>query len=49
MALEQVFTDEFGAEDLATTRRVLRRVRDMLALDAADGPVPLALLPGRDA
>lgn len=34
MEVERIFRDEFGAADLETTRKVLRRVREMLT------PVP---------
>lgn len=34
MEVEKIFRDEFGAADLETTRKVLRRVREMLT------PVP---------
>lgn len=35
IALEKTLSDEFGAADLETTRKVLRRVREMLTPDSA--------------
>ncbi len=35
MEVEKAFRDEFGAEDLETTRKVLLRVREMLRPDPA--------------
>ncbi|HWJ66292.1 MAG TPA: MarR family winged helix-turn-helix transcriptional regulator [Nocardioides sp.] len=43
LALEDALREELGEADLETTRRVLRRVREMLAGDVDDGPVPAAL------
>lgn len=34
MEVEKIFRDEFGAADLETTRKVLRRVREMLRPDS---------------
>ncbi|WP_162260259.1 MarR family winged helix-turn-helix transcriptional regulator [Nocardioides sp. Root190] len=45
VAVEELLREEFGAEDLATTRRVLARVRELLAA-GPEGPVPLAVSPG---
>lgn len=39
VAVEELLTAEFGADDLATTRRVLARVRDLLAVEPVDAPV----------
>ena len=45
LELEERFSDEFGEEDWATTRRVLGRVREILNSDAVEPPTPAALLP----
>lgn len=46
--VEDRLRDEFGAEDLATTRRVLARVREMLGPETVGEPLPAAVLPRQD-
>lgn len=43
LELEETFREEFGAADLEAARRVLRRVRELLAVDPSESPVPLAV------
>lgn len=43
--VEGLLRDEFGADDLATTRRVLARVRELLAPETAGDPLPAAVQP----
>lgn len=43
--IEERLREEFGEADLATTRRVLGRVRDMLGPETAGEPVPAAVRP----
>lgn len=45
LAVEDLLREEFGAEDLATTRRVLARVRELLAPETVGEPLPAAVLP----
>lgn len=47
MALERTLADEFGEAELEITRKVLRRVRELLAPNAPEQPVPLAVRPSR--
>lgn len=48
LAVEDLLRDEFGADDLATTRRVLARVRELLAPETAGEPLPAAVRPRED-
>lgn len=45
LEVEDLLRDEFGEADLATTRRVLARIREMLAPATVGEPVPAAVRP----